>query len=677
MIEKDKTLQKEYTTNEILKRVFQYALKSKWTLIFSVLLLILFTSLQMLQPLITKKVIDDELTGVQTIWEETTDDTQALYNGKYYVKSEGFGERLITIKYSSEKEGYILIEGGFGNNYQIKEIDGNNIILEDEDDKVTLLTPYVFLGDDITNFYDLSAKPILRWIVIYAIISIIVIIARYIQTISFTFASMKLTLDIRKTCFDKLNRLPVSYFSKEPSGKTVTKMIYDSEGVRGLYNVIFSIFSATISLLIVYVGLFILDYKLALLTLTAFPIVLLWLTVYRKIVNKFNRRIRETNSRINGKLAEFVNSVGIIQIFNKEEKMSNEYDAMLKDNYGTKMKQLKVNTFFGNQMLLFIERIIIMFVLFYFGLKYFSLPSLLIATTISVYIDYIQRLVWPIAEIFGNLNSLEDSLVSASRVFDFLDSKEDIGLDTVSGVKLSGDIEFKNLYFQYERDNYVLHDINFKVESGQFVGLVGHTGSGKTTLMNLLERYYDLDEGNIFVDGVDYNNYSKFDIRENIGIILQDASIFEGTIKSNVAFGTEASDEEVIEVLRSIGADKFIYEYPEGIHSKISYSGENLSTGEKQLLSFARILLKNPSILILDEATANIDTETEVLIQNALKMLAKDRTTFVVAHRLSTIKDADVIYLFEDGRIHEKGTHEDLYRKKGKYRAMYDAQYQK
>ena len=676
MTKKNKDLNIDYTTNEILKRVFTYALKSKWTLIFSVLLLIIFTSLQMIQPLITKKVIDDELSGVQTIWEETTDTTKAFYNDKYYVKSDGVGDNLITIKYSEENEGYILIENGYDNNYQIKTIEGNNVVLVSEDGDEQTST-FIFLGDDITIFYDLSSKPILRWILIYAIISIIVITTRYIQNISFTFASMKLTLDIRKSTFDKLNRLPVSYFSKEPSGKTVTKMIYDSEGVRGLYNVIFSIFSAIISLIIVYVGLFALDYKLALLTFASFPIVLLWLTVYRKIVNKFNKKIRETNSRINGKLAEFVNSVGVIQIFNKEEKMSNEYDFMLKGNYGTKMKQLRVNTFFGNQMLLFIERIIIMFVLFYFGLKYFSLPSLLIATTISVYIDYIQRLVYPISEIFGNLNSLEDSLVSASRVFDFLDSKEDIGLDSISGVKLSGNIEFKNVYFQYEHDNYVLHDINFKVKSGQFVGLVGHTGSGKTTLMNLLERYYDLDEGNIFVDGVDYNTYSKYDIRENIGIILQDASIFEGTIKSNVAFGIEATDEEVIEVLRSIGADKFIYDYPEGIHSKINYSGENLSTGEKQLISFARILLKNPSILILDEATANIDTETEVLIQKSLKMLAKDRTTFVVAHRLSTIKDADVIYLFEDGRIFEQGTHEELYKKKGKYRAMYDAQYHK
>lgn len=676
MKNKLKDLNREYSTGEILKRVWKYALKSKWTLIFSILLLIVFTSLQMVQPLITKKVIDDELTGVQTIWEETTDDSQAFYNGKYYVKSPDGVGNLITIKYSHDQKGYILIEDGIANNYQIKEINGENIILINElDEEIT--STFVLLGDDITIFYDLSAKPILKWIIIYAIISLIVIVTRYVQTISFTFASMKLTLDIRKSCFDKLNRLPISYFSKEPAGKTVTKMIYDSEGIRGLYDVIFSIFSATISLIIVYIGLFILDYKLALLTIAAFPIVLLWLTVYRKIINSFNKRIREMNSRINGKLAEFVNSVGIIQIFNKEEKMSNEYDVMLKDNYETKIKQLRVNTFFGNQMLLFIERIIIMFVLFYFGLKYFSLPSLLIATTISVYIDYIQRLVWPISEIFGNLNALEDSLVSAARVFDFLDSKEDIGLEPVDSVKLTGDIEFRNVNFQYENDNYVLHDINFKVKSGQFVGLVGHTGSGKTTLMNLLERYYDLEEGNIYVDGVDFNNYSKHEIRENIGIILQDASIFEGTIKSNVAFGVDATDEEVIEVLRIIGATKFIYEYPEGIHSKVSYGGENLSTGEKQLLSFARILIKNPSILILDEATANIDTETEGLIQTALKKLAEDRTTFVVAHRLSTIKDADIIYLFADGRIYEQGTHEELYHKKGKYRAMYDAQYQK
>ncbi|MFA5766214.1 MAG: ATP-binding cassette domain-containing protein, partial [Bacilli bacterium] len=228
----------------------------------------------------------------------------------------------------------------------------------------------------------------------------------------------------------------------------------------------------------------------------------------------------------------------------------------------------------------------------------------------------------------------------------------------------------------YEEGKNVLENVSFKTASGQFIGLVGHTGSGKTTLMSLLERYYDLEEGQILVDGVDYLSYSKQDIRNNIGIILQDASIFEGTIKSNIAFGLDVSDEDVEDILLKIGANKFVNVYPKGIHTEVSFMGDNLSTGEKQLIAFARILLRNPSIIILDEATANIDTETEVMIQKSLMVLSENRTTFVVAHRLSTIRSADMIYVLEDGKIVESGNHEQLYHlEKGKYRAMYEAQY--
>jgi ATP-binding cassette subfamily B protein len=488
---------------------------------------------------------------------------------------------------------------------------------------------------------------------------------------------MKLTLDLRKETFDKLNRLPIAYFSTEPSGKTVTKMIFDSEGVRGVYDVMFEIFSASISLIIVYVGLFVLDYRLALLTFLAFPIIWIWLTVYRSKVNHYNFMIRESNSVLNGRLAEFVNSVGVIQIFNKEEKMSNEYNNMLIENTGYRNRRLVITTFFGNEMLMTIQRIIVAFVLLYFGLRYFDTRTLLIATTISVYIDYIGRLVQPISSVFANLNTLEDSLVSASRVFSFLDEKEDTGLGEITGKEFTGKIEFKNVSFYYEKENYVLKDVSLKINPGDFVGLVGHTGSGKSTMMSLLERYYDLEEGEILLDGENYLNYSKADIRENIGLILQDAVIFEGTIKENIAYGIEATDEEVINVLLAIGGDKFVYELKDGIHSKTSYQGENLSIGEKQIIAFARILLKNPKILILDEATANIDTETELLIQNALNVLTENRTTFVVAHRLSTIQNADHIIVLDEGRIVEEGKHQELMALKGKYRDMYEAQIRK
>ena len=237
-----------------------------------------------------------------------------------------------------------------------------------------------------------------------------------------------------------------------------------------------------------------------------------------------------------------------------------------------------------------------------------------------------------------------------------------------------GDIKFIDVSFAYDESDVLKH-INMHVKPGQFIGLVGHTGSGKSTLMILLQRFYDLVDGKILIDDVDFMNYTKQEVRSNIGYVLQEPALFSGTIKSNITFGIDASDDEVERVLEMIGAKKFVKDYPDGIHTKLEYLGSNLSTGEKQLISFARILLRNPAILILDEATANIDTETEILIQNALKVLAAGRTTFVVAHRLSTIRYADNIYVLDDGKIVESGTHDELYNKNGKYRAMYEAQY--
>lgn len=676
MKSRKESLKLDYTSKEILARVFKYAWRNKFVLLLSVFLLISFTFLEMVQPLITKQIIDTELTGVQTTWVETMDSSKASYNGKFYEKTDQNTGNIYTIKYSKDLESYIFIEGSF-KEYYIESLNQSTNTINLKKDDLSVSSNYQVLGDDITKFYSLSKPLITRWIIIFGIISILILIFRLTQRVTYVSASMKLTLDLRKETFDKLNRLPIAYFSTEPSGKTVTKMIFDSEGVRGVYDVMFEIFSASISLIIVYVGLFVLDYRLALLTFLAFPIIWIWLTVYRSKVNHYNFMIRESNSILNGRLAEFVNSVGVIQIFNKEEKMSNEYNNMLIENTGYRNRRLVITTFFGNEMLMTIQRIIVAFVLLYFGLRYFDTRTLLIATTISVYIDYIGRLVQPISSVFANLNTLEDSLVSASRVFSFLDEKEDTGLGEITGKEFTGKIEFKNVSFYYEKENYVLKDVSLKINPGDFVGLVGHTGSGKSTMMSLLERYYDLEEGEILLDGENYLNYSKADIRENIGLILQDAVIFEGTIKENIAYGIEATDEEVINVLLAIGGDKFVYELKDGIHSKTSYQGENLSIGEKQIIAFARILLKNPKILILDEATANIDTETELLIQNALNVLTENRTTFVVAHRLSTIQNADHIIVLDEGRIVEEGKHQELMALKGKYRDMYEAQIRK
>ena len=677
---KKKRFRPEYlSTNRILLRVFKYALKSKALLFLSIFCLIIFSILEIIQPLIIKKVIDDELSGVTTVWVETDKSTKTIeFDGKYYQKDDGevLGERY-TIRFHDET--YVLIDEVLAHKDKIVSADFENQILNvertlEDESVISFSANFQILSkDDLLHFYQASINPIIMMIILYAIVSITILITRYIQTVTFTQASMKLTLDMRKHAFNKLNKLPIAYFTHEPNGKTVTKIIYDSEGVRGLYQVVFSIFSAFISLVMIYVGLFYLDYRLALYTFLAFPIIYIWMTVYRRAVNAFNQSIREMNSKINGKLAEFVNGAKIIQLFNKEQKMTNEYDSMLKENYQTKMKHLKINTLFGFDMLNLIRRLLVGAILIYFSYQYFSITTVVMATTIYVYIEYLEKIIHPISEIFSNLNSFEDSLVSASRIFQFLDESEDVSLGKAEDIKFKGNVEFRNVSFKYD-EKYVLNNVSFNVLPGQFIGLVGKTGSGKTTLMSLLERFYDVEEGKILIDDVNYHQYTKQTVRNNIGIILQDPSIFEGTIKSNVTFGLEVEDERVEEILDTIGAGKFVRGYKDGIHTKVAYMGENLSTGEKQLIAFARILLRNPSIMILDEATANIDTETEMLIQNALTVLSKSRTTFVVAHRLSTIKNADMIYVLDQGQVIEKGNHHELYQKEnGVYKAMYDA----
>jgi len=677
------------TTKKILLRVFKYALKSKALLILSLVCLLIFSSLEIIQPLIIKTVIDDQLYGVATVWVKTDQENENTikFNNEYYQKDDNVveGEKY-TIRYYKEiitdpvtneeiskDEFYILITGVVAEKDKILSLDEDATFITSTEEEYQL--EYQKLStNDMLNFFENSIDPIRLMIILFAIVSLVVLITRYIQRIAFTSSSMRLTLDMRRNAFEKLNRLPISYFSKEYRGKIVTKIIYDSEGVRGIYQVVFSIISAVLSLTLIYIGLFYLDPRLALLTFIAFPFIYLWMTVYRRIVNRFNHKIREMNSKINGKLAEFVNSVGIIQLFNKEKKMSNEYDDLLIDNYKTKLKHLNINTVFGFEMLNLISKLLVASIIIYFSIQYFSLETVVVGTTIYVYIEYLQKIIGPISEIFSNLNSFEDSLVSASRIFQFLDEKEDTGLGEITDKKFKGNLDFKDICFQYDDDNYVLNNVSFKVKAGQFVGLVGRTGSGKSTLMSLLERFYDIEEGNIYIDNTDYTDYSKQDIRNNIGIILQDPSIFEGTIKSNIAFGLEVTDDKIEEILTQIGAIKFVRGYKEGIHTRVAYMGENLSTGEKQLIAFARILLRNPSIMILDEATANIDSETETLIQNALTVLSKSRTTFVVAHRLSTIKNADIIYVLDDGKIIEEGNHQELYQKEnGVYRSMYDA----
>lgn len=527
---------------------------------------------------------------------------------------------------------------------------------------------------------DKAFEMIKQLLIQYSILTIIVVILRYAQNYILNLVGMNIERSIREDAILKINHLPVDYFSLEPDGKIVSKITSDSNGVRTYFNVYFSIGQALVNLVCVYVGMILLTWQLSLIILVLAPIILVWITFYRKKVHKFYTELRETSSRITGKLNELISGTLVIQAFNQEEYMLDDYKELVTDYNNQDKKVNTIAAYFGWELLIFIKRLAEAGILIYFGYAYFNIAGMIVtAGLITTFTNYIDRMINPINTIFNNLNELEDSMVAANRVYMFIDELNDTRIfdGSVPPDKIEGHVEFKDVHFSYVKDKEVLHGINLDIKPGQTVGIVGHTGSGKSSLMNLLLQYNDTISGEILVDGNNIEQYNKALYRRHCGIVLQTPALFEGSLKSNVTLERKYTDEEVIKVLEEVGAKYIIDKHKDGIYQHISFKGENLSLGEKQLISFARILLRNPKILVLDEATANIDTATELKIKHAMNVVCKGRTTFIIAHRLSTIKDADKIVVLDGGLIKGEGTHEYLYENSLIYKDMYDSQYEK
>ena len=528
----------------------------------------------------------------------------------------------------------------------------------------------VFLPDED---YDL----IIKYLVIYGSLIIMLAISRYSFQYVNTLTGMKIEKRIREEAIRKINYLPVDYYSLEPDGKIVAKITSDSGGVRVFYTTMFSIINALVNISIVYVGVMIMEPMLGLLILIIIPIILLWITLYRKKVHKYFVDLRETGSRITGKLNELIVGTPIIQDFNQEEAMLQDYNDLTWRYVKNDRKANTLNIYFGWELLSLIKRLTEIGLLLYLGFNSINLGGVTVTIgLISAFVENLDKMINPINAIFNNLNELEDSLVAATRVYMFIDEPNDLRIfDGEEAKPILGEVKFDNVKFSYVAEKQVLNGVSLNVNRGQTIGIVGQTGSGKSTLMNLLLQFNDYDSGHIYIDGNEINKYNKASYRKNLGIILQTPALFQGTIKSNITMDREYPDEEVIEVIKEVGASHLLEKSELGIYAPVSFRGENLSLGEKQLIAFARILLRNPSIVVLDEATANIDSDTEEKIKNAMNIISKGRTTFIIAHRLSTIKDADTIVVFENGNIVGEGTHTWLYNNCLVYKDMYDSQY--
>ncbi|KKK35366.1 multidrug ABC transporter ATP-binding protein [Salinicoccus sediminis] len=527
------------------------------------------------------------------------------------------------------------------------------------------LTPGVFPESDIT------------WlIIIFFLVQAVGAVTTYMQIYLFQYLAFRVIQQLRIDAFSKIGRLGMRYFDKVPGGSVVSRLTNDTEAIVEMFiGVLASFLMAFFMVISSFIMMFVLDFKLALFALIFMPVIVLILAVYRRYSANFFSHARQLLSDLNAKLAEGIEGMKIIQVFNQEKRLRSEFEEINEAHYQYNMKNVRLDGLLLRPAISMISVLAIALILSYFGLL--SFEGGVTAGVVFAFIQYMERFFEPINQVSQNLNIFQQALVAASRVFALIDDgrMEPVQNENESYDITEGKVEFKNVTFSYDGKVDVLNDISFTAESGQTVALVGHTGSGKSSIINLFMRFYEFERGEILIDGQSIKEIPKLEMKEKIGLVLQDPFIFYGTVESNIKlYHPTMTFEQVKEAAKFVRADRFIQKLPGDYGHKVIEKGSAFSSGERQLIAFARTMAMDPKILILDEATANIDSETEEEIQKSLSKMRKGRTTLAIAHRLSTIQDADQIIVLNRGSIAESGTHDELIRSRGIYHRMYQLQ---
>ena len=527
-----------------------------------------------------------------------------------------------------------------------------------------------FIDQYLGNLSQFAVTVLIAYYGLYILQTLI----QYIGNLLFARVSYSIVRDIRRDAFANMERLGMSYFDKTPSGSIVSRLTNDTETISDMFSGLLSSFISAIFIFVTTLyTMMVLDFRLTGLILLFLPLIFILVNLYRKKSVKIIEKTRSFLSDINSKLAESIEGIRIIQAFNQEKRLQEEFDEINEEHYVYANRSVALDALFLRPAMSLLKLLGYAVLMAYFG--YRGLYIGMTAGTMYAFIQYINRLFDPLIEVTQNFSILQTSMVSAGRVFALIDQSiyEPVQADSELSIR-EGNIRFEHVCFSYDGVNQILDDISFSVKKGETIAFVGHTGSGKSSIINVLMRFYEFQSGRVLIDNVDIRNYSHQELRKNMGLVLQEPFLYHGTIKSNIAMYQEISDEEVKAAAEFVDADAFIQELPQGYNSPVSERGSSFSTGQRQLLAFARTVASQPKILILDEATANIDSETETLVQNSLEKMRKGRTTIAIAHRLSTIQDANCIYVLDKGRIIESGTHEELLALGGTYHKMYSLQ---
>lgn len=499
---------------------------------------------------------------------------------------------------------------------------------------------------------------------------------QYFLTYFTQFIGQKTLYDMRTKIFNHIQTLALKFFDRTPIGRLVTRATNDVEALGELFSSgIVMVFYDIFIIIGILVFMFFMDVSLSLVTLTVLPVLIYGTFLFRKKARESYRDVRLYLARLNAYMQEHVTGMSVVQIFNKQEDEFKKFSSINGDYKKTNIQSIFYYAVFypGVELL---SAIAVGLIIWYGGGEVIQ-KSLTIGVLFA-FIQYTEMFFRPIRDLSEKYNIMQTAMASSERIFKLLDNQTIIKNPDhpVQLENVKGSIEFKNVWFAYNGDEYVLKDISFNINPGETVAIVGHTGAGKTSIINTFTRFYDINKGKILLDGIEIEKLDKKELRKYISMVLQDVFLFSGTIKSNInLYDDNISDEQVIEAARIVGADKFIETLPDKYDEEVKERGATLSVGQKQLISFARALAYNPKILILDEATSSVDTETEHLIKNAIEKLLVGRTAIVIAHRLSTIQNADKIIVLHKGEIRETGNHQQLLAKKGIYYKLYQLQY--
>lgn len=658
----------------LLKYSFSYAKKHIPGMLLCLFLIALFTLVQILNPIIIMISVDDLIDTRDReigIYEEANF-SSIEYGGSHYSSlAHRFLKPDSSLRLIKDDKGYFWLDKNATYDDKSEIIEDKHSYYLKNDETISIINR----ADDgfIKKLNDKNAENLFILAMCFIVLLVLSFILEYAEGFLINVISQRIVQEMRTELFKHVCTFDMTFFEKIPVGKIVTRLTNDINNISMMFSQVILVAIKDLAIIIGVLAIMIsINTKLALASLSLLPFLILFALLYRTIMIRVQRRLKKQLGALNAKLSEYITTMDVIQVFKAEDKFLKAFDEENKAYRATAFKMVKTSAFF-NPLLMFLNGASLGLLLL--AGSYYYRAGLVEIGVVVAFVSYLRMFYMPLLEFSNTFVVLQSALASLERIYKIRETKPEI-LSPAMPSKLNtikGKIEFKNVSFAYDKEHRVLDDVSFVINPGETLAIVGHTGSGKTTIISLLYRFYDVMSGEILIDDVPIKELSLEKFRSMMAMVLQDVIVFSSSVKDNISLYDEEMDEEtVVEAAKTVNADGFINRLDQGYDHILKEAAGDLSMGEKQLLSFARAISQKPSILILDEASSNIDSETEMLIQDAIEKMASKRTMIVIAHRLSTIKNADKIIVLDKGKIVEMGKHDELMKLNGSYKALHD-----